>query len=77
MQTISHNELDFFHENGYVRIPGLVPWQAQRVAAWRKREPLKASWVEGDPRGKEKQMQPEPAMLTPLGRKLLGLDSWE
>ena len=53
------------------------PWLDARISAWRWREPLWAPWVRGDTRYKERQMQREPAVLTSLGRRLLGLDSWE
>jgi hypothetical protein len=46
----------------------------ERIACWRERRPPKAPYFYGDPR------EPEfcsVAELTPLGRKLLGLDRWE
>lgn len=45
-----------------------------RIACWRERRPVPASFFPGDPH------EPEfcgVAELTPLGRKLLGLDLWE
>ena len=47
-----------------------------RVNAWRTNSPPSHSRAfPGDPRGLE-QARPEPATLTPLGRKLLGVDRW-
>ena len=48
----------------------------ERIACWRKRDPPKAPYFPGDPRQIE-QSTGEPATLTTLGRKLLGLDAWE
>lgn len=47
-----------------------------RIERWQKRQPPPASWVVGDPRHKEER-EGSTAQLTPLGRKLLGLDSWD
>jgi hypothetical protein len=44
----------------------------RRIERWEQRLPYK----EGDPRDWERQHYPGPATLTPLGRKLLGLDLW-
>ena len=51
-----------------------------RIESWRGRRPAKSSgrgvgWPR-DPRGREHRTQ-SPAVLTDLGRKLLGLDVWE
>ena len=46
-----------------------------RIKRWRDRLPPAASWAPGDPRGWE-QEHGRTADLTPLGRKLLGLDLW-
>ena len=46
-----------------------------RITSWQKRLPPEGSAFPGDPRKIEEQL-PEPPDLTPLGRKLLGLDSW-
>ena len=48
----------------------------ERIRQWKNRLPPKNKAVPGDPRGWE-QKHCEPAELTPLGRKLLGLDWWE
>lgn len=45
----------------------------ERIQRWRERMP--ASWAPGDERGWEQQFG-KTAELSPLGRKLLGLDSW-
>jgi ectoine hydroxylase-related dioxygenase (phytanoyl-CoA dioxygenase family) len=45
-----------------------------RIQRWRERLP--ASWAPGDERGWE-QKHGQTAELSPLGRKLLGLDSWD
>ena len=47
-----------------------------RVMRWRERLPPAADWAPGDPRQWE-QKHTDSAELTPLGRKLLGLDRWE
>ena len=47
--------------------------RAARVEAWQERRP-QPNWP-GDPRDWEHEHQ-EPAVLTELGRKLLGADSW-
>ena len=44
-----------------------------RVSLWRER--MNPPQFPGDPRGVERQH--DPARLTPLGRKLLGLDRWD
>ena len=48
----------------------------ERIRQWRERMPPNETWAPGDPRGWERARQKDPAKLTPLGRKLLGLDSW-
>ncbi len=50
--------------------------RADRIMRWRERLAPDASWVYGDERGWE-QKNCQTAELTPLGRKLLGLDRWE
>jgi ectoine hydroxylase-related dioxygenase (phytanoyl-CoA dioxygenase family) len=45
----------------------------ERIACWQERRPPK--WWPGDPRQREQQFG-KTAELTPLGRKLLGLDLW-
>lgn len=47
-----------------------------RVQRWRDRLPPDANWAKGDPRGWE-QTHGKTADLSPLGRKLLGLDRWD
>jgi len=47
-----------------------------RIKRWRDRLPPAASWAPGDPRGWE-QEHGQTATLTPLGRRLLGLDLWD
>jgi hypothetical protein len=46
-----------------------------RIRRWRERLSPDASWAPGDPRHWE-QEQSQTAELTPLGRRLLGLDLW-
>lgn len=46
----------------------------QRINCWRTNTPPPGIYFPGDPRKIEEQR--EPAQLTPLGRKLIGLDSW-
>lgn len=48
----------------------------ERIACWRERRPPKASYFYGDPREIE-QRSGKTAVLTPLGRRLLGLDRWD
>jgi hypothetical protein len=50
----------------------------ERIACWRERR-APSYWEKDIPeryKGREREMVPEPAPLTPLGRKLLGLDPW-
>ncbi len=47
-----------------------------RVASWRDRTPPNEAWAHGDP-GQWEQKHGKTAELTPLGRKVLGLDLWE
>jgi hypothetical protein len=48
----------------------------ERIQAWKSREPLQREYFYGDPRRIEQAQFPVPE-LTPLGRKLLGLEDWE
>lgn len=48
----------------------------RRIHSWRANTTPGGRYFPGDPRKIEEQRS-EPAQLTPLGRKLLGLDSWE
>ncbi len=50
--------------------------RAERVRLWREIEPPNRPDFPGDPRDWEKRHNGGPAELTPLGRKLLGLDRW-
>lgn len=45
-----------------------------RTACWRDKRPFPSRAFPGDPRGIEQQTPP--AELTPVGRKLLGIDTW-
>ena len=47
----------------------------ERIRLWREREPPKREAFPGDPRQWEKR-NAEPAVLSPLGKKLLGLERW-
>jgi hypothetical protein len=47
-----------------------------RIMQWRDRLPPSYYWAPGDPRNWERE-HGATAELTPLGRKLLGLDRWE
>ncbi|MDX1933300.1 MAG: phytanoyl-CoA dioxygenase family protein [Capsulimonadales bacterium] len=47
-----------------------------RIRRWRERLPPNAPWAPGDPRRQE-ELHGTTAELTPLGRKLLGLDLWD
>jgi hypothetical protein len=49
--------------------------RAERVRLWQRCLPPDEGWVTGDPRGRE-TTHCRPAALTPLGRKLLGVDDW-
>lgn len=48
----------------------------ERIRLWREIEPPNRPDFPGDPRDWEKRNNGGPAELTPLGRKLLGLDLW-
>ncbi len=48
----------------------------QRIQAWQERLPPQGKAFPGDPREAE-QRHGQTAKLTPLGRKLLGVDRWE
>jgi hypothetical protein len=50
--------------------------RAGRIRQWREQLPPNEPWAPGDPTGWERAHQSHPAELTPLGRKLLGLDPW-
>lgn len=45
-----------------------------RISCWREKRPMPSRAFPGDSRGIEQRTSP--AQLTPLGRKLLGIDSW-
>ncbi|MBV9864181.1 MAG: phytanoyl-CoA dioxygenase family protein [Abitibacteriaceae bacterium] len=47
-----------------------------RIERWRERKAPQTHWAHGDPRRLE-ELSGKTAELTPLGRKLLGLDLWE
>ena len=74
------------HSNGRVRMaqylsmapadPDHAAERAERIRLWREIEPPNRPDFPGDPRDWEKN-HCCPAELTPLGRKLLGLDLWE
>lgn len=57
-------------------VPDNEALRAERVADWRERRSPRASWAPGDPRHWE-ELHGTTAELTPLGRKLLGVDLWE
>jgi hypothetical protein len=46
-----------------------------RIQAWQELLPPRGKAFPGDPRGLEQQTL-QPARLTELGRKLLGVDPW-
>lgn len=52
------------------------PVRQDRIMRWRNRIAPDAQWAPGDPRHWE-QEHATTAELTPLGRKLLGLDAWD
>ncbi len=51
------------------------PLRQWRVTSWRERQAPEGYAFPGDPRNWEREREPT-AQLSPLGRKLLGLDSW-
>jgi ectoine hydroxylase-related dioxygenase (phytanoyl-CoA dioxygenase family) len=51
-------------------------YRQERISQWREHRPPGNKVFPGDPRGWEEQYL-QPAELTPLGRKLLGLDRWD
>jgi hypothetical protein len=73
------------HSDGRVRMaqylsmapanPDNAAERAERIRLWREIEPPNRPDFPGDPRDREKN-HCCPAKLTPLGRKLLGLDLW-
>ena len=62
--------------SGFTNMADLEQARQARIECWQKMLPPKADWAPGDPRHWE-QTHARPAELTPLGRKLLGLDLWE
>ena len=56
--------------------PSNVAEKAERVRLWQEIEPPNRPDFPGDPRDWEKNRQ-TPAELSPLGRKLLGVDDWD
>ena len=60
----------------YPADPGDEAEVQERIRLWREMEPPNRPDFPGDPRGWEKANNGGPAELTPLGRKLLGLDGW-
>ncbi|MBT6507163.1 MAG: phytanoyl-CoA dioxygenase, partial [Marinovum sp.] len=74
------------HSDGRVRMaqylsmapadPDNAAERAERIRLWRDIEPPNRPDFPGDPRDWEKNHY-GPAELTPLGRKLLGLDLWQ
>jgi hypothetical protein len=50
--------------------------RAFRIQAWQERLPPRGGAFPGDPRGLE-QKEGQTAELTPLGKRLLGLEAWE
>jgi len=53
-----------------------VAERQERIRLWREMEPPNRPDFPGDPRDWEKRRNGGPAELTPLGRRLLGLDPW-
>ncbi len=51
-------------------------WRQTRIQQWQERQSPQANWALGDPRHWE-QTHGHVAELTPMGRKLLGLDLWD
>jgi hypothetical protein len=49
--------------------------RAERIACWR--DTLVPKWARGLNYPHKESRADQPAQLTPLGRKLLGLDRWE
>lgn len=71
-----HNRSDRPRLAQYIsmRPPGSEEQRQERIRAWQERRPT-PNWP-GDSRDWEHKNQ-QPAELTPLGRKLLGVDRWE
>jgi ectoine hydroxylase-related dioxygenase (phytanoyl-CoA dioxygenase family) len=57
--------------------PGRIEWRQRLIEGWRTRSAPAGGPFPGDPRRWEQTNFSEPAQLTDLGRKLLGLDAWE
>jgi hypothetical protein len=49
----------------------------KRIEQWKHRKHPEGAAFPGDPRCWESTTYPDPPELTPLGRKLLGIDLWE
>lgn len=60
----------------YPASPGDAERRESRIRQWREHTPPKTSVFPGDPREIEEKFG-KTAELTPLGRRLLGLDDWE
>ncbi len=56
-------------------LEGDIQERQMRLNCWQKNSPLPHPFFPGDPRKIEERRE-QPARLTTLGRKLLGLDSW-
>ncbi|RUS25294.1 hypothetical protein BC938DRAFT_472365 [Jimgerdemannia flammicorona] len=73
-----HNTSDRMRLCQYVTMnpadPEDVAELEERVDGWLRNR--SGSWARGDPRGIEERRE-EPAQLTELGRRLLGLETWE
>lgn len=55
--------------------PKAEGWRQARIERWRERRRPTGEWTQGDPRRLE-ELHGQTAKLSPLGRKLLGLDAW-
>jgi ectoine hydroxylase-related dioxygenase (phytanoyl-CoA dioxygenase family) len=68
--------ITMFPAQTYDAVFGKESQREERIHQWRNRLSPQASWAPGDPRRTE-ELHGKAAELTPLGRKLLGLDAWE
>jgi ectoine hydroxylase-related dioxygenase (phytanoyl-CoA dioxygenase family) len=75
-----HNQSDQPRLAQYITLNPAEPENEElrqtRIGCWQERRPIPHRAFRGDPRGIEQHFG-EPPVLTALGRKLLGLDSWD
>ena len=75
-----HNQSDLPRLAQYITLNPAEPANEElrqtRIACWQERRPIPHRAFRGDPRGIEQHFG-GPPVLTPLGRKLIGVDAWD